>query len=469
MGMDIKEKVKKLPPSPGVYIMKDAKGAILYVGKAANIRKRVSSYFYPNRRLYGRLESMVSQVERIDCVRTATEAEALIYENSLIKQLGPKYNVALRDDKSYPRLRLTINEKFPRLFITRKRLQDGALYYGPYANAKLLNEALVVLRRAFPLRTCGKLPKSPCLNYHIGQCMAPCAHKIDDASYAQIVSDLKLFLEKGRSGLIKALSEKMAAAAAAERFEEAAGIRSRIEALSSMKEESIRYIPVDETEELGRMLGLPGKAEVVEAFDVSNIMGQEAVGSMISFYRGSPRKSEYRKFRIKAVTGIDDYSMMREIVRRRYGRLVEEGSRLPDLIVIDGGRGHLAAALEELDRLGIGSVPAIGIAKEFERIYMKGTQEPLILPRDSKALHLLERIRDEAHRFAITYHKKMRSRSVNRSELDDIPGIGAKRKSMLLKKFGSVEAIKNASFGELVSTEGMDERSARNIIGHFKG
>jgi excinuclease ABC subunit C len=468
MGVDHKEKIKGLPGSPGVYIMKDAAGAVLYVGKAANVRKRVASYFYPNRRLYGRLESMVGQVDRVDCVPTATEAEALVYENSLIKQLKPKYNVLLRDDKSYPRLKLTVNEKFPRLFITRKKLSDGALYYGPYTGGLLLREALIALRQMFPLRSCGKMAGRPCLNYHLHQCLAPCAGLVGDAAYAEMVSELRTFLEKGRPGLIKALTEKMLEASKAERFEDAAKMRARIEALSSMKEKAVRYIPADETEELRSMLGLQGPVEAIEAFDVSNIMGTEAVGSMIYFYNGRPRKGEYRKFRIKTVAGADDYSMMREIVRRRYERSLEEKKRLPDLIVIDGGKGHLAVVLEELGRLGIAHVPAIGIAKEFEHIYMKGRAEPLILPKDSKALHLLERIRDEAHRFAITYHKGLRSRKIEFSELDEIRGIGRKRKAALLARFGSVDNVRAAGLEELLRVDGIDEKSAKNIIGHFR-
>jgi excinuclease ABC subunit C len=290
---------------------------------------------------------------------------------------------------------------------------------------------------------------------------------IGEDAYAGIVSELKGFLEKGRAGLLKELTEKMIAEAAAERFEEAARIRSRIEALGSMKKESVRYVPAGESEELGSMLGLDGPPETIEAFDVSNIMGKEAAGSMVSFFKGRPRKGGYRKFRIGTVDGVDDYSMMREIVRRRYGRLVAEKGRPPDLIVIDGGKGHLAAAAGELEKLGLGGTPVIGIAKEFERIYRKGSQEPLVLPRDSKALHLLERIRDEAHRFAIKYHKGLRSKKAGISELDGVPGIGGKRKKALLERFGSVEGVRAAGLGELCSVKGIDEKSAKSIIAHL--
>lgn len=468
--MDLKETVKALPASSGVYIMKDAAGAVLYVGKAANVRKRVASYFYPNRRLPERTLAMIGKIDRIECVQTSTEAEALIYENSLIKQLGPKYNVLLRDDKSYPRLKLTVNEKFPRLLLTRRKLDDGALYFGPYASGKLLKEALVALRHLFPLRTCATMPRSgrPCLNYHIRQCRAPCAGSIDEARYAQIVAELTAFLEKGRSGLIALLTEKMLAASKDERFEDASEIRQRIEALGSMREASVRYIPADELEELKGMLGLQGPVETIEAFDVSNIMGQEAVGSMITFRKGRPYKSGYRKFKIRSVEGVDDYAMMREIVARRYARLLEEKGKMPDLILIDGGKGHLTSAVDELRKLGIAGQAIIGIAKEFEHVYLPGKPDPVILPRDSKALHLLERVRDEAHRFAITYHKKLRSKRIGESSLDGIPLIGPKRKKALLAHFGSLDGVRRASLEELLKVERMDERSAQSVIAHLR-
>ena len=410
--MDLKAKVRALPLTPGVYIMKDAGREVLYVGKAGNLRKRVSSYFYPNRRSNERIDKMVRMIEDIEYIPTSTEAEALIYENGLIKKLSPKYNVALRDDKSYPMLKLTVHERFPRLFITRRKTDDGALYYGPYANAKLLKEVVIILREIFPLRSCGKLPKSVCLNYHIKQCAAPCAEKINDTEYGQIVSELKLFLEGRRTELLKALTERMTVASRREEFEKAAELRLRLEALGTIREDSVSYKPAGEIDELRRILGITRPLDHIEAFDVSNIMGKEAVGSMVYFYKGKPKKSEYRRFRISTVSGIDDYAMMREIVRRRYSRLTDEKKELPDLILIDGGKGHLAAALEELEKLGIDYIPAIGIAKEFEHIYVKGKRDPIILPKESKALHLLERIRDEAHRFAISYHKKLRSKKM---------------------------------------------------------
>lgn len=479
--MDLKEKIKQLPDSPGVYMMKDDNGFILYIGKAGNIRKRVSSYFYPNRKLNQRLEAMVGKVNDISYISTFTEAEALIYENSLIKKLSPKYNVALKDGKTYPQLKLTLNEKFPRLFITRQRKKDGAAYFGPYADARLLRDAVKILRQVFPLRSCTKLAKRLCLEYHIKQCLGPCVGKIDEKNYAEIVSELKLFLEGKREELLKRLSEKMRESAGREDFEEAARIKNRIEALASIREKTVRYNPLDETFELKNIVGVKGPLDTIEAFDVSNIMGEEAVGSVISFYKGRPKKCDYRRFRIKAVSGIDDYAMMRELVRRRYERLIKEKRGLPDLVVVDGGKGHLSVAIGELEKLGLMSLPAIGIAKparredgfgrsggEFEHVYLKGKADPVILPEGSKALHLLERIRDEAHRFALSYHKKLLSRKVRVSELDAISGIGPKRKKALMNRFGSIDDIRKAGIPEILKVKGMNEKAARNIVEYFK-
>lgn len=467
--MDTKAKIKELPDFPGVYLFKDKNGHVLYVGKAVNLKKRVSSYFRSGADLQERLSLMVSRVEDISYIPCQTEAEALIYENSLIKQFSPKYNVALKDSKSYPQLKLTTNEKFPRLLITRQRKDDGAAYYGPYSNAKLLRRAVTIMRRIFPLRTCRKMGKRVCLNYHIKQCFGPCEGKIDQEHYSGIVGELKLFLSGRKKELLDLLTRKMSVASKASDFEEAARIRDRIEALSSIRSDRVSYGPMNELNELKTVLGIKKDIDLIEAFDISNIMGQEAVGSMITFQKGRPDKNGYRRFKIRSVEGIDDYGMMREVVSRRYKRAVEEGAVMPDLILIDGGKGHLGAALGELEKLGLSDIPAIGIAKEFEHIYTKDRPEPLVLPKGSKALHLLERIRDEAHRFAITYHKGLMSKKVGRSELDGIHGIGPKRKKALLNWFGSVDAIKNARFEDLLKVEGINASTARNIIDYFKG
>lgn len=408
--MGIKEIVNSLPRTPGVYIMKNGSGGILYVGKADDLKKRVSGYFQRSRAHPERIESLVSQVSDIDFIPASTSAEALIYENGLIKQLSPKYNVALRDDKSYPLLKLTVNEKFPRLIMTRERKCPGAVYYGPYTNAKLLREALKILQKLFPLKTCGKMPKKECLQFHIQQCLGPCIGKISLKRYKEMVSELKLFLEGRRGELLKLLSDKMKELSKGGRFEEAMEYRNRIEALSAVKDNKVSYRPMDELEELRRILDIGARLERIEAFDISNIMGNEACGSLVYFYKGKPDKNEYRRFKIKTVSGADDYSMMREIIRRRYTRSLRERKGLPDLIIIDGGRGHLGVATDELKKLFLNNIPVAAIAKEFERIYTKKRQTPIVLPKESKALHLIERIRDEAHRFAISYHKKLMSK-----------------------------------------------------------
>lgn len=410
--MDIKTAIKKMPESCGVYMMKGAAGDVLYVGKAKNLKKRVSSYFQASRALGERIESLIRQVMDISYIPTSTEAEALIYENGLIKQLSPKYNVALRDDKSYPLLKLTVNEKFPRLIMTREKNKDGAVYYGPYTSAKLLKEALKILQELFPLRTCNKMPKKECLQFHIEQCLGPCVGKINEERYNNLVEQLKLFLEGRRMELLKLLSDRMKELSKDERFEEALECRGRLETLSAVKEDRISYRPTDELEELKDILGIKEKLERIEAFDISDIMGEEACGSLVYFHKGKPDKNEYRRFKIKTISGMDDYSMMREIVRRRFTRSLAEGKALPNLIVIDGGKGHLAVAVDELEKLNLDNIPVIGLAKEFERIYAKDRKDPIILPKESKALHLLERIRDEAHRFAISYHKKLMSKRI---------------------------------------------------------
>lgn len=466
--MDIKEKIRALPRTPGVYIMRGADNEVLYVGKARDLKKRVSSYFLANRRHSARIELMVGKVRDITFLPTATEAEALIYENGLIKELKPRYNVALRDDKSYPMLKLTVNEKFPRLFVTRQKKDDGARYYGPYSDAGLLRRSVEMLRELFRLRSCSAMGKRPCLNFHINQCLAPCAGYIDDRSYGELVEEIKLFLDGRRSELLKRVTEKMVEASREERFEDAEFLKSRLDALSHLKEKSVGYGPAAELEELRAVTGMAARPEVIEAFDISNIMGESAVGSMVSFLKGKPRKSLYRKFRIKAVSGIDDYAMMREVVNRRYGRVLSEKARLPDLIIIDGGKGHLAAASEELVKLGLPEIPVIGIAKEFEHIFVKGRKDPVILPRESKALHLVQRIRDEAHRFAISYHKRLASKRMGLSELDEVPGIGPGRKRALLKYFGGLDGIRSAEKDELLKVEGMNEKAALAIVEHFK-
>lgn len=405
-----KKKLKNLPDSPGVYLMKDSRGKVIYIGKALSLKKRVSSYFRKNLGS-ARLELLVSKIKNVDFIPTHSEAEALIYEASMVKRMRPKYNVELKDDKSYPYLKIT-NEAYPRLLITRKRTSDGSRYFGPYTNAKLLKAAVKVMRRIFPLRICNRMPKKTCLVYHIGECPGPCAGKVSKAGYRRAVKELTLFLEGKRNKLLKGLSSNMLAASKKMQYELAARMRDRINALSVTTEGGVKISAFDEVEDLRHLLGIRRKLCRIDAFDISNISGKEAVGSMVVFINGKPRISEYRKYKIRTVEGVNDYAMMREVVIRRYKRALHERLRLPDLIIIDGGKGHLATAIEALRALGLGKRPIIGIAKEFERIWLPRKDIPLALHKNSPVLHLLQRIRDEAHRFAHRYFTTLRRKKL---------------------------------------------------------
>lgn len=483
-----KERLKNIPDSPGVYIMKDKRESVLYIGKSASLRKRVLSYFRRDSKLSPRTRLMVGKVADVSFFVTGSEAEALISESALIKEYRPRYNVALKDDKSYPYLKLTENEEFPRLVLTRKtkktcaRGAKGAIYYGPYTNVKLLREALLAMKRIFPLRTCRRIPKKVCLNYHIWQCYGPCIQAISKNAYAEIVRELKLFLKGKRERLITELSKKMKRAANEKHYEKAAIFRDRIKALNVVpgamrgaryrdraphKEIFKKAKPYDEIVAFRYLLGLKRVPRKIEAFDVSNISGKEAVGSMITFIDGRPSKDDYRRFKIRDVNGINDYKMMKEIIRRRYERVKSEKLACPDLIIVDGGKGQLNVASSTLGGLGFERIPVIGIAKRFEHIYLKKRKEPIIFSQHSSVLHLIQRLRDEAHRFAIDYHHILRRKKVTRSILDDIEGIGEKRKALLLKRFSSVENIKRAGIKKLCSLKGIDIKTAQKIRGRF--
>ncbi len=413
--MGVKKKVKNLPKGPGVYMMKNSRGEIIYIGKAKNLHKRVSGYFYEKKPKTAKEVSLLSQVKGLDYLATVSEEEALIYESNLIKENKPKYNVELKDDKSFPFLKLTLNEKFPRLTITRKKTDDGSRYFGPYTRVKLLRKALSQMKSIFPLRTCRRIPDHVCLSYHIGHCLGPCVGKISEKEYREIVRQLILFLEGRKTRLLKELTVKMEKLARAEKFEKAAVIRNRIAALSEIPGKKLRDYSGwgDVAVKLKKVLRLPWLPLRVEAFDVSNIYGKEAAGSMVSFFGGMPDKSNYRRFMIKTVKEIDDYGMIREIVGRRYRRLKAEKKKLPDLIIIDGGKGHLKAAYDELVKLNLTRIPVIAIAKEEEKIFTLGSAKALDVNRDSQLIRFMQQIRDEAHRFAIKYHHLLRKRKIS--------------------------------------------------------
>ncbi len=399
-----------LPLTSGVYLMKDDTGKVIYIGKAVSLRKRVSSYFRPSRG-FSKTDLLVSNIKDIDCIETNSEAEALILEASLIKQYDPRFNVDLRDDKSYPYIEIT-KETYPRISVQRPRQRKkGYVYYGPYVDAQLIREALKILRKIFYFRTDEKLKERDRFDYQIGLVDVPNVDALDKKKYAQNIRNVRLVLEGKKDELYKRLKEEMEAFVKTKDFEEAAKVRDQLRAIGALYSGTKDINYHKEAEQLQRALSLSKLPERIEAFDISNIMGNQSVGSMVSFVQGKPDKSNYRRFRIKETTGIDDFKMMAEIVRRRYRRMKDEGKSFPDLIVIDGGKGQLSAANFELQKLDV-EIPIISLAKKEEEIFLLKKKESVRLPDDSLGLNLLKRIRDEAHRFAVAYHRKLRGKNI---------------------------------------------------------
>lgn len=477
--MDIKERIEKSPNSAGVYLLKDKDGAVIYIGKASSIKKRLKNHFKKD--AAGRQRALIEASCDADYILTPDESTALLLEAALIKRYRPRYNVALRDDKSYPRLKLTLNEEYPRLFITRKLKPDRAVYFGPYTSAKLLRKALMFMRRAFPLRTCRAIPEKSCLNFHLGQCLAPCIDEGKKQGYLKVVEELRLFLDGEQEQLISSLSRQMENASQNKDYEKAAALRDRIKALSSVAGQPRKTPAVSiesfekkpclgpslQIEQLATVLNLAKPPSVIEAFDVSNISGKEATGSMIYFKDGKPDQAQYRKFKIRTVRVIDDYSMLQEIISRRYRRLLDEKSAFPELIIVDGGKGHLAAAKNQLNKMGLWKIPVVSIAKNPDRIYASKDKEPITLGKYEGALFLVQRIRDEAHRFAIDYHRLLRRKQTSASELDNIEGVGPRRKARLIRHFGSLDEIKIADVEDLKKVKFISEKEAKAIYNYF--
>jgi excinuclease ABC subunit C len=602
------QKVDHLPNNPGVYLFKDRKGTILYVGKAGNIKHRVSSYFQKPAGKDAKILTLVERIEDIETIVTDTEKEALILENNLIKEHRPRYNVKLRDDKNYPCLRLSVEEEFPTLCIVRRIKKDRSIYFGPYPSATSLRETLKLIRRLFPIRTCLDTKFThrlrPCINYEMGRCTGPCCDKITPTQYRELVHQVRMFLEGKNDDLIEHLKTRMEEESRLLHFEAAAKLRDQIAHIENILERQkivsrdfvdqdvIGFYRQDHTVVIhplfvraGKLLGgrgfafpssgipdeelvdgflhqyyredrfipeqillhrtvsdqrlveewltemkgkrvrvlVPEKGEKrsllkmacenaekflltqkedekdqekllqsmmeilhltrlprrIEAFDISNIQGVYAVGSMVSFEDGKAAKERYRRFRIKSIEGADDYGMMYEVLLRRYKRALEEND-LPDLVLLDGGKGQLHVAQEVFKELNVREVDMISLAKERviegthparvdkseEKIFHPQYKAPLVLARRSPLIHFLDRIRDEAHRFAITYHKKVRRKETIKSVLEEIPGIGETRKKELLKFFGSVEKLKEATLQELAGAPKMNTTSAQTVY-HF--
>lgn len=419
--------IRHFSSSPGVYLMKDREGRVIYVGKAVSLRHRLLSYLVkPQASLKTAL--MLVYARRVDIIETSSEHEALILEADLIKRFQPRFNVCFKDDKSYPVIKIT-REDYPRVTVSRKRRGEEAMdIFGPYTNAKVLKRALSMLRKSFPFCTCRSFPKRACLNYHLGICAGPCVKKNSKKKYRRMMGALEDFLTKSDDVLIAELSLRMRELARQERFEEAAAVRDRLESLSllaSLKKNDGREA-AGQTGALCRpgaggapakflartdaeRLGLKKDPQRIEAFDISCIHGSYAVGSMVYFFNGQPDKTQYRRFRIRAAPGRDDYAMMREVVRRRCLRVAEGRLKKQDLIVIDGGRGHLEAAFGVLRALRL-HIPIIAIAKREDLIYTIDRHEPVQLERGSRLLRLIQRCRDEAHRFAVSYHRFLRKK-----------------------------------------------------------
>ncbi|MBC8233828.1 excinuclease ABC subunit UvrC [bacterium] len=598
----LEKKLSNIPATPGVYLMKNVEGRIIYVGKAVNLRNRVRSYFQASKIPHALTGEALRRVQDIDYIITDTEVEALILENTLIKKHKPRYNVKLKDDKRYPFVKVTVNEPFPGLYITRIVERDGAKYFGPFARNYATKQTVKELTKIFPIRTCNLPLKESgnkhkiCLNYSIERCPGPCEDRADEEEYDQIVRNVCLFLGGKKELVIKELQKEMQTAAADLQFERAAKIRDRIESIEKTIEKQklasadgddedviglaqkddeacvqvlmlrdgklterehyfltgtqdatasdiltafleqyyleSSFVPktvilqdaVENSEaiqkwltenrgsgvtihipqrgqkrqlvnmaaknansileqkelnvvlkagdnpallQLQEVLELPRPPQRIEAFDISNLGSDFAVGSMVVFEEGEPTKSEYRRFRIRTVEGQDDFAMMREVVSRRYFRAVKENGVLPDLILIDGGKGQLNSAIEALKALHLDNLPTIGLAKQFEHIFVPGKSEPIILQKNNPALHLIQRVRDESHRFAVNYHRKLRSKDLTHSVLDEIPGIGPKRKQALLSSFGSIEKIQEAGLDELLAVKGMTHRIAEHILKHL--
>lgn len=417
--MDIKSKVRFLPLSSGVYLFKDKDGKIIYVGKAVSLRRRVESYFRDKQHSL-KTDLLVENIFDIDFLGTHSEAEALLLEASLIKEHQPKYNIELKDGKTYPYIQVT-KEEFPLVSVVRLNMRKNkhikADFYGPYVNPALIREALTIIRKIFPFRSCDNLPNKACLDYHIGLCAAPCINQISKQDYARNIRHVRLILEGKKDDLYRDLQQEMEERAHHKDFEGAAKVRDQIRAIGALYSgtKDINYFK--EAEQLQRALGLEHIPNRIECFDISNIMGNYSAGSMVSFANGKPDKSNYRRFRIKTVEGIDDFRSIGEIVRRRYSRLKREGLPYPDLIIIDGGKGQLAAAVEALKELET-DIPIISLAKREEEVFLPSKRNPIILSKESLGLKLLQRVRDEAHRFAVKYHTHLRDKGVFKKEPD---------------------------------------------------
>ncbi|MEA3283400.1 MAG: excinuclease ABC subunit UvrC [Synergistota bacterium] len=475
----LKKLVRTFPNRPGVYLMHDSDGEIIYVGKAKSLKKRVSSYFrHASGYASPRFRKLVASIEDISTIRTETEAEALIVESRLIKKIMPFFNVDLKMNERYPDVHVT-DDDFPRLEVTLRK--GEGLHIGPYVSAGELRRVLRLIERYFPLRTCrhdfSKVHLTrPCLRHSLGKCLAPCVGFCSKGEYGDVLDDVVLLLRGQTLEVTDRLRKRMDRRAREMRFEEAARLRDTLRALwrfSRQKVSATLSADLDEDTwqvlcDLQGTVGLPTVPWRIDGFDISHSSGHETYGVVVVFEQGLPNPSLYRRFGIREVQGIDDFRSMKETVTRRYRKCLEGEAPLPQLILIDGGPEQLCFASEALSELGL-SIPVISLAKREELVFTLDSEEPIELERNDPVLRLLQRVRDESHRYAITTHRGKRQERLRRSALEDIPGIGKRRAAALLARFGSVQQIARLGESALMEVPGIGESHARNILRHLGG
>ena len=481
----IKRKLQELPDKPGVYIMRDRRGKIIYVGKAVSLRNRVRSYFQRGtlRSAEPKLRGLIRSIDDLDFLVVRTEAEATLTEGRMIKDYRPRYNVLFKDDKRFLLLRANLQDPFPRLEACRIEKGDGALYFGPYASSQAAWAALEFIEKRMGLRRCQPRTPGPedhkhCHNDIVRFCSAPCIGKVSPEQYLERVKNACAFLRGERPEFLQELRLAMEKESGLQHFEKAAALRDTLLLLQKAIKERTRAkkslgVKIDEARagvlELQKALGLAQPPDVIEAYDISNISGTHAVGSLVCSVEGVPQKNRYRLFRIKTIEGSDDPAMMAEVIRRRFDRAVREQTPLPGLVLVDGGITQLRAARTELDQLGLDALPVAGLAKKYEEIYWEPATsghriDPVIrLPENSPALKVLQQIRDEAHRFALTYHRRLRLQRIKESILDEVEGVGGKRKQLLLRHFGSVVRLQKATVEEIAAVPGIGPVLAKEI------
>jgi excinuclease ABC subunit C len=507
---DFKAKLREVPHKPGVYLMKDRLGTIIYVGKALDLKRRVSSYFMASQKMRANVKTraLIDSIHDFEFHTVRNEEESLLLEGKLIKDYRPRYNIAFRDDKRFFLVKIRLADPWPRFRATRMKKDDGSRYFGPFPHSSALHSTLEWLNRSFGLRVCrGDNPSESdykhCNADIIRNCSAPCIARIERAAYLEKIEEACRVLEgKGKREVFDTLRNEMTTAAEALDFEKAASLRDILQNLEKTLSPTRQFArgrgvqttvkPTADLAELGEYLHLAGPPRVMECFDISNVSSNHIVASMVRFTDGKPDNQNYRRYRIRTVAGQDDFASMAEVIRRRYSRiLMENGAAnpdaefsqenlveaqrrlaregkakiiLPDLVIVDGGKGQLSMAVRELQALGLHDLPVVGLAKQHEEIFVPGASNSIRIPHDRGALKLMQRIRDEAHRFANGYNALLYRRRMKESLLDDCPGISPAKKKQLLEKFGSVARIKKAQPEELAALSGISAKLATTLL-----